>query len=115
MKKKTKNFLQLSIRCSKWHNNRWINNFYTVEEDNACQALNRYIGEFWHDIESQIGMEKGVCPIKKGIYTSNNLYIDLNRLKIQMFLSGKFKSHVRFMRYSKPIFCKDFTILLHSK
>lgn len=55
------------------------------------------------------------CPIKMGTYRSQNLYMDINKMNIKIFFKGKFKTRVRFMRYSKPIFCKDFIVLLSEK
>lgn len=95
--------------------NNWITDFYTIEDDNACKALNKYVGPLWYDIQRQIGMVPGKCPIKKGVYTSKNLYMDINKMNVKMFFKGKFKTRLRFMRYSRPIFCTDFVILLSEK
>lgn len=92
-----------------------MKNSYTIEDENACEALNKYVGGLWHDIESQIGILPSECPIKRGRYSGKNVYIDLTKMKIQMFLEGKFKTRIRFMKYSKAVFCKDFTLLLYPK
>ncbi|KAF2890302.1 hypothetical protein ILUMI_15871, partial [Ignelater luminosus] len=36
---------------------------FTVEENNACKALNKYWGEFWYDLLRGAQLPAGVCPI----------------------------------------------------
>lgn len=84
-------------------------------------------------------MEPGVCPIKKvrnyakylvgiqdlifskyvyilqGNYSAKNIYLDMNKLNVQMLLEGEFKSRVIFKNATKPIYCSDLTIQLAPK
>lgn len=36
-----------------------------VEKRGPCNALNLYIGPAWHDIQTNIGLPPGKCPVRK--------------------------------------------------
>lgn len=36
-----------------------------VENRGPCIALERYVGPMWHDIQNDLGLIQGKCPIKK--------------------------------------------------
>jgi hypothetical protein len=40
-------------------------NSFVINDAEACTSLTKYVGNLWIDFQSQIGMEPGVCPIKK--------------------------------------------------
>ncbi|CAH1378029.1 unnamed protein product [Tenebrio molitor] len=90
-------------------------NSFVINDAEACTSLTKYVGNLWIDFQSQIGMEPGVCPIKKGNYSAKNIYLDMNKLNVQMLLEGEFKSRVIFKNATKPIYCSDLTIQLAPK
>ncbi|XP_044256750.1 uncharacterized protein LOC123006381 [Tribolium madens] len=90
-------------------------NSFVINDSEACTSLNKYVGDLWLNIQTQIGMEPGFCPIKKGNYSVKNLVLDLSKLNVQMILEGVFKTRIIFKNQTKPIYCGDFTIELSPK
>ncbi|KYB29852.1 hypothetical protein TcasGA2_TC031580 [Tribolium castaneum] len=90
-------------------------NSFVINDSEACTALYKYVGDLWLNVQAQIGMEPGACPMKKGNYSVKNFVLDLTKLNVQMILEGVFKTRVIFKNQTKPIYCGDFTIELSPK
>lgn len=106
---------------------------YNIEEANACQCFNRYVGKLWFDIQRQVKMAPGVCPIAKvskslfnnwifhpsfvlqGYFEAKNVYLDLDQMKAQMFFDGKFATRIILKKGERPLLCKDFEFILEPK
>ncbi|KAF2900112.1 hypothetical protein ILUMI_06072, partial [Ignelater luminosus] len=44
-------------------NSRSVLPLFVIREKDFCKAMNKYMGEFWYDIERAGQVPPGVCPI----------------------------------------------------
>nr|CAI5865502.1 unnamed protein product [Callosobruchus analis] len=100
------------VKCSRF-DKRQIG--LTVAERDLCHKLPKYFGSFFDDLERNAGIPVGVCPIKKGNYTLKNVYIDLERFKIKMFLEGSFHARLELSKRTRTLGCLDFGVQLSPK
>ena len=51
-----------AMESGKWEHLITIN-------ENLCDAVNKYMGEFMHDLQEKAGLERGACPVPAVIST----------------------------------------------
>lgn len=45
-------------------------NSFVINDAEACNSLYKYVGDLWTSIQSQIGMEQGICPMKRVLFSA---------------------------------------------
>ncbi|KAJ3639638.1 hypothetical protein Zmor_002983 [Zophobas morio] len=105
----------MSLKCSRIDKRKTQVNSFILNDVEACSTLQKYVGDLWTYIQSKIGMEPGVCPVKMGNYSTENMILDLTKLNVQMILEGRFRTRIFLKHLSKPLYCTDFTIELTPK
>ncbi|XP_008198252.1 uncharacterized protein LOC103314317 [Tribolium castaneum] len=61
----------------------------TIKE-NLCDAVNKYMGEFMHDIQEAAGLERGKCPVPPGDYKIKDHTLDFQKFKFKKIPDGEF-------------------------
>ncbi|CAH1964505.1 unnamed protein product [Acanthoscelides obtectus] len=80
---------------------------FALEEKDLCHTLPKYVGDFFYDMEKKAKMPVGICPIKRGNYTVENAFIDLEKFKIKMFLEGSFYAKLEFSKGPRTLGCME--------
>ncbi|KAF2895132.1 hypothetical protein ILUMI_11037, partial [Ignelater luminosus] len=60
-------------------------------EDDFCRVIQMYVGPLAHDVETAMGIPRGICPVPKGNYHAINYTIDFNLFRLQAFPFGKLR------------------------
>nr|CAI5823021.1 unnamed protein product [Callosobruchus analis] len=102
----------IKMKCSRTDKRQMA---ITLSESDLCHALPKYFGGFLYDLERKAGVPVGVCPIRKGNYTLKNVYFDLEKFKIKMFLEGRFQLRMEFSNGAGTVGCVESEVQLSPK
>ncbi|KAK9732015.1 hypothetical protein QE152_g13175 [Popillia japonica] len=60
----------------------------SFEEPDTCAAIQKYLGDFFNELEKSAGIESGKCPIEKGTYELKDYPLDFKKLAYQSVPEG---------------------------
>ncbi|CAH1374836.1 unnamed protein product [Tenebrio molitor] len=63
-------------------------------KEGLCDAVNKYMGDFMHDIQEAAGLERGVCPVPAGDYKISDHTLDFQKFKFKKIPDGDFRVQV---------------------
>ncbi|KAJ3643052.1 hypothetical protein Zmor_025790 [Zophobas morio] len=76
-----------AMESGKWEHLITIN-------ENLCDAVNKYMGEFMHDLQEKAGLERGACPVPAGDYKVEQHTLDFGNFKFKKIPEGEFRVKV---------------------
>lgn len=62
----------------------------TIKES-LCDAVNKFMGEFMHDMQEAAGLARGACPIPPGDYQIKDHPLNFEKFKFKRIPDGEFR------------------------
>nr|XP_022909497.1 uncharacterized protein LOC111420684 [Onthophagus taurus] len=63
----------------------------SLYDEDTCEALKKFVGPFFHDMQKASGVNPGTCPVPKGDYIMKDYKLDFSKISYQAIPEGIFR------------------------
>ncbi|XP_031356788.1 uncharacterized protein LOC116180800 [Photinus pyralis] len=75
---------------------------FDIRDKYACKGANKYLGQFWYEIQQAAQYPPGVCPMPKRRYRARNHSLDFSKIALQTFPFGKLRIKILVFENAAP-------------
>ncbi|GLV38826.1 hypothetical protein CBL_05825 [Carabus blaptoides fortunei] len=96
----------IHLHAQTFEDGKW-NTILNAEEKDPCKLLNDYVGEMWHDMEKQLKIPVGECPLPAGDYELKDYALDFSKMAYQKVPKGQLRLQANATKGDELVLCMD--------